>query len=215
MGLFDFFKMDVDFENIISVVIIEKTQLYKEKSRWGVGFGTDLDDCHLIAMEGDLIPDGMEIKFSITYSDEEKRIVTAMAGTPLCDKLLQLAIDPPLNINSNTEDIMKQSKENETYIPVQLKKNQLPNGKYLIGRDIPVGVYDFCWIWGEGSIKKFVNDHDTTYEAVTYYENIGIKHDSQYRQCFHVHCEEGELLQISGNVIVEISKSKPIELDLT
>lgn len=215
MGLFNLFKMDIDFENITSVVIIEKTQLYKEKSRWGVGFGTDLDDCHLIAMEEDLIPDGMEIKFSITYSDEEKRIVTAMAGSSLCDKLLQLSIDPPLNINSNMENIMKSSKENEIYTPVQLKKNQLPNGKYLIGRDIPVGIYDFTWIWGEGSINKFVNDHDTTLGACTYSQNVGNKYDYQSRQCINVHCEEGELLVINGNVIVGISKSKPIELDLT
>ena len=35
-----------------------------------------------------------------------------------------------------------------------------------------------------------------------------------YRQCFHVVCAEGELLKITGNLIVEISKSKKIELDL-
>ena len=29
-----------------------------------------------------------------------------------------------------------------------------------------------------------------------------------YRQCFHVVCAEGELLKITGNLIVEISKSK-------
>lgn len=51
-------------------------------------------------------------------------------------------------------------------------------------------------------------------EASTYYENVGAQYDYEYRQCFHVVCAEGELLKITGNLIVEISKSKKIELDL-
>ncbi len=97
---------------------------------------------------------------------------------------------------------------------VVLQKNQLPNGKYLVGRDIPAGIYDFTWIFGNGSIMKFKNDHDTTLGATTYFQHIGDKYDYEYKQCLNVHCEEGELIDIDGNVVVQIAKSQKVQIDL-
>ena len=133
-----------------------------------------------------------------------------LSGTAEADALLQKAIDP--EITDSSGDI--QQKGSVPYKPITVQKNQLPTGDYLIGRDIPVGIYDFTWVYGHGVIQKFKNDHDSTLGASTYYENVGAQYDYEYRQCFHVVCAEGELLKITGNLIVEIAKSKKIELDL-
>ena len=39
MGLFGNKKNKIDLENIISVVLLEQTQLYGKKNNWGLSFG--------------------------------------------------------------------------------------------------------------------------------------------------------------------------------
>ena len=39
MGLFGNKKSKIDLENIISVVLLEQTQLYGKKNNWGLSFG--------------------------------------------------------------------------------------------------------------------------------------------------------------------------------
>ena len=168
-------------------------------------------DSRVIAMDGGNVPAGMEIKFSVTYKNGKKEIVKATSGTELCDQLLQMAIDP---VEKSTAKPASNAEEPSEYEPVSLGKNQLPNGNYLIGRDIPVGTYDFTWVFGSGDIMKFENDHDTTLGATTYFQHVGTKYDYKYRQCVNVNCKDGELLKINGNVIVSIAKSKKVELEL-
>lgn len=207
MGIFSR-KSRLDFADIISVVILEQTQLYKAKSNWGMSFGSDFGDGRVIAMDGS-VPAGAEIKFSVTYKDGRKDIVTAMSGTEECTKLLQLAIDPPSVMPSMVETT------SEEYVPVQLKKNQLPNGRYIVGEDIPVGTYDFTWVFGNGSIHIFKDITDTrTLGASKYFQWIGDKHDYEFRQCLNVNCEQGNVIVLDGNIVVEISRSKKVEIDL-
>ncbi len=207
MGLFSR-KSRLDFDDIISVVILEQTQLYKAKSNWGMSFGSDFGDGRVIAMDGS-VPAGAEIKFSVTYKDGRKDIVTAMSGTEECTKLLQLAIDPPSVMPSMVETT------SEEYVPVQLKKNQLPNGRYIVGENIPVGTYDFTWVFGNGSIHIFKDITDTrTLGASKYFQWIGDKHDYEFRQCLNVNCEQGNVIVLDGNIVVEISRSKKVEIDL-
>lgn len=207
MGLFSK-KTKIDFDNIISVVILEQTQLYKGKSNWGVSFGSDFGDGRVIAMDGS-VPAGAEIKFSVTYKDGRKDIVTAMSGTEECTKLLQIAIDPPSVMPSVVETT------SEKYVPVQLQKNQLPNGRYIVGEEIPVGTYDFTWVFGNGSIHIFKDISDTkTLGASKYFQWIGDKHDYEFRQCLNVNCENGNVIVLDGNIVVEISRSKKVEIDL-
>lgn len=208
MGLFSKQRKELDFEDIVSVVILEQTQLYKNKSNWGISFGSTFGDGHVIAMDGS-IPAGSEIKFSVTYKNGKKEIVKAMSGTDVCDRLLQLAVDPSSLQFQDTID--KPAKE---YSPVSVEKNELPAGQYIIGKDIPEGTYDFTWVWGNGSISKYKNDHDTTLGASTYFQWMGNTQEYEFRQCINVKCVDGEMLDLGGNMIVRISKSKPIELDL-
>lgn len=207
MGLFGNKKSKVDLENIISVVLLEQTQLYGKKNNWGLSFGDTFGSPMVMEQT---VPTGSRLKFSVTYRNGKKEIVEVLSGTAEADALLQKAIDPDITDSSGDT----QQKESVPYKPITVQKNQLPTGDYLIGRDIPVGIYDFTWVYGHGVIQKFKNDHDSTLGASTYYENVGAQYDYEYRQCFHVVCTEGELLKITGNLIVEISKSKKIELDL-
>ena len=209
MSLFS--NKTINFAQIQSVVILEQTQLYKGKSNWGMSVDSTLGDSRVIAMDGGNVPVGMEIKFSITYKNGKQEIVKAKSGTELYDRLLQIAIDPQMG--NLTESVNNDTSATE-YEPVSLGKNQLPNGEYLIGWDIPVRIYDFTWVFGSGDIMKFKNDHDTTLGATTYYEHIGNKYDYEYRQCLNVDCKDGELLRITGNVIVGIARSKKVELEL-
>ena len=207
MGVFGNKKSKIDLENIISVVLLEQTQLYGKKNNWGLSFGDTFGSPMVMEQT---VPTGSRLKFSVTYRNGKKEIVEVLSGTAEADALLQKAIDP--EITDSSGDI--QQKGSVPYKPITVQKNQLPTGDYLIGRDIPVGIYDFTWVYGHGVIQKFKNDHDSTLGASTYYENVGAQYDYEYRQCFHVVCAEGELLKITGNLIVEISKSKKIELDL-
>jgi len=43
---------------------------------------------------------------------------------------------------------------------------------------------------------------------------VGNQYDYQNRQLMSVDCKEGEMLRINGSVIVAISRSKKVELDL-
>ena len=207
MGLFNWGKK-IDFAHIVSVVILEETQLYQNKSNFGLSFGSEFGDGRVIAMNNS-VPNGSLVKFSITYEDGKKDVVEVRSNTETYDKLLQLAIDPP-NYQMPTLD----KKQDEEYVPVSLGKNEIPCGKYIIGEHIPVGTYDFSWVWGQGSIFKFDNNHNTTLGATNYFQHIGNKETYEVKQCINVKCMKGELLEISGNVIVKIAHSKGLNLDL-
>lgn len=160
MGLFGNKKSKIDLENIISVVLLEQTQLYGMKNNWELSFGDAFGTPMVMEQT---VPTGSRLKFSVTYRNGKKEIVEVLSGTVEADVLLQKAIDPEMLDSSNNI----QQKESVLYQSIRLQKNQLPTGDYLIGR-----------------------------------------------QCFHVACSEDELLKVTGNLIVEISKSKEIKLDL-
>ena len=94
-----------------------------------------------------------------------------------------------------------------------LGKNQLPNGLYVIGKDIPAGTYDFKWIWGSGSLSRIVKE-ETDEKSSYYFEYMGIEEKYQTRLCINVKCDAEDQIKIDGNIIVEISKSKPVVIDL-
>jgi len=207
MGLFSTKKPKRTLDDIVSVILLEQTQLYQQKSNWGFSLGGNSDG-RVIAMDGGQVPAGSILTFSVTFRDGSKEIVKERSGTAKCDRLLQIAMDPstaPANSNAASE---------KEYVPFSLEKNQLPNGDYLIGRDIPAGTYDFTWVFGNGMILKFINDHDTTLGATTYFQHMGNKEDYEFRQCLNVKCEQGELLKIKGNIVVQISRSKAIKIDV-
>jgi len=78
--------------NITSVVLIEQTQKYKNKTSWGLSFSNSAFG-DPIAMS-QTVPDGTELTFSITYKNGRKKILKVMSGTAMADRLLQMALDP-------------------------------------------------------------------------------------------------------------------------
>ena len=214
MGIFDNLEPE-KYDEIVSTVLIEQTQLYKNKTFWGrIYSGSLFGDP--IAMNQS-VPDGAELSFSVTYKTGRRKILKVMSGTALADRLLQMAMDPDIKQREAKQAVGKSSKRvshtNEKVL-IQLRKNQLPPGRYIFGKDLPVGTFDFTWVWGSGSIELYGTAENTTLGNCLYSENVGNRYDYEYRQCLHVQCASGNMLIIRGNLVVEISRSPKPKIDL-
>ena len=203
------------YDEIVSAVLIEQTQLYKNKTFWGrIYSGSVFGDP--IAMSQS-VPDGAELSFSVTYKTGRRKILKVMSGTALADRLLQLAMDPDIKRREVKQAVGKASQKvphTSEKALIQLRKNQLPQGRYIFGKDLPVGTFDFTWVWGSGSVGLYGTAENTTLGNCLYSENVGNRYDYEYRQCLHVQCESGNMLTIGGNLVVEISRSPKLEIDL-
>ena len=201
--------------NITSVVLIEQTQKYKNKTSWGLSFSNSAFG-DPIAMS-QTVPDGTELTFSITYRNGREKILKVMSGSAMADRLLQMALDPDKR-NAPAGGLEGSSGQNAASAEgkplIKLGKNQLPQGRYIIGRDLPEGTFDFTWVWGDGYLSLYKTDENTTLGNNLYHENVGVAHEYQYRQCLHLQCTAGNMLIIGGNLIVEISRSPKLEIDL-
>ncbi|HOD92601.1 MAG TPA: hypothetical protein PL054_01870 [Clostridia bacterium] len=205
------FEADIDYDNIKSVTVLEITQLYGTKSNIGYSLGSERDEDRAITMQS-TVPKGSEYTFSIKFKNGGTKIAKAESGTAKCDKLLQISNDSKIEEKPKKEKTQKDFQNYKNQLPV-LGKNQLPNGVYIIGKDIPAGTYDFKWVWGSGTLRRVVKQ-ETEQKSSFYYEHMGIEEKYQTRLCINVKCDEGDRIQIEGNIIVEISKSKPVVIDL-
>ena len=100
--------------------------------------------------------------------------------------------------------------------PYHLGRNELPQGTYLIGRDIPPGTYDFFVVYGDGGkldLSKIGEDGKIINVTWKFYW-VGLKESYEKREVLHVLCEEGYTLKIKGNVILKIAKSQDVYIDL-
>lgn len=113
-----------------------------------------------------------------------------------------------------TEPEQRQRKIRDNGIPLKLQKNQIPAGDYVVGKDIPVGVYNFKWVFGAGSFQKYKEEGNTTLGACTYFEHVGVQYDYEYSQLINVNCKDGEWIKISGNLVLGIEKSEKPVIDL-
>ena len=201
--------------NITSVVLIEQTQKYKNKTSWGLSCSKSAFGDPIVMSQ--TVPDGTKLTFSITYKNGRKRILKVMSGTAIADRLLQMALDPDKR-DASADRIEGKSGQNAVSAEgkplIKLGKNQLPQGRYIIGKDLPEGTFDFTWVWGEGYLSLYKTDENTTLGNNLYLENVGIAHEYQYRQCLHLQCAAGNMLIIGGNLVVEISRSPRLDIDL-
>ena len=101
-------------------------------------------------------------------------------------------------------------------VPYHLKINELPQGTYLIGRDIPAGTYDFFVVYGDGG-KFDICKRDESGKIIdgtwTFYW-VGLKETYEKRELIHVLCNEGYTIEISGSVILRIAKSQNVKINL-
>ena len=196
-------------------MLIEQTQKYKNKTSWGLSFSNSAFG-DPIAMS-QTVPDGTELIFSITYKNGRKKILKVMSGTAMADRLLQMALDPYKG-NASADRIGAKSGQNAASAEgkplIKLGKNQLPQGRYIIGNNLPEGTFDFTWVWGDGYLSLYKTDENTTLGNNLYHENVGVAHEYQYRQCLHLQCTAGNMLIIGGNLVVEISRTPKLEINL-
>lgn len=159
------------YDEIVSAVLIEQTQLYKNKTFWGrIYSGSVFGDP--IAMSQS-VPSGAELSFSVTYKTGRRKVLKVMSGTALADRLLQMAMDPDIKTVATGKAVGTPSqKHSHTAGKAMFKlgKNQLPQGRYMFGTDLPVGTFDFTWVWGSGSIGLYGTAENTTLGNCLYSE---------------------------------------------
>lgn len=214
MEIFSKNNRQENFDNIVSVVLIEQTQKYKNKTSWGLSFSSSAFGDPIAMSQS--VPDGTELIFSVTYNNGKKKIMKVMSGTTLADRLLQMALDPDeKNMQAARGDGESAQNNCADEKPlIKLKKNQLPQGRYIIGKELPEGTFDFTWVWGEDYLSLYKTGENTTLGNNLFHENVGVAHEYQYRQCLHLQCAPGNMLIIGGNLVVEISRSPKLEIDL-
>jgi hypothetical protein len=100
--------------------------------------------------------------------------------------------------------------------PYRLGRNELPQGTYLIGRDIPPGTYDFFVVYGDGGKLDLAkrDEEGKIINGTWKFYWVGLKASYENREVVHVLCEEGFTLKITGNVILKIAKSQDVYIDL-
>lgn len=209
-----FFGNGFNIDDVESVVIIEQTQNYKNKSKAGLLFGENLFNPNVLFMDGNSEPAGSTYTFIVTFKNGEKKIIKERSGTTMCDELLQKALDPA-SLEENDNQQVKETNITQPQPPTrapELKKNQLPQGEYKIGVDIPAGRFDFHLVWGDGEISLYDSKGKENGKLI-FYEFMG-NGPIRKLDCVNLECQEGWYLCVEGNVIVNISRSKSIEIDL-
>lgn len=114
--------------------------------------------------------------------------------------------------NDETVDVV----ENPKPVKKELEKNQIPNGTYIIGEDIPEGIYDFLVIEGEGDLSLYKSADNLDYENRIHQFSLSDKVDSKFykTQCYRIVCKKGNCLVIGDTLVVEISKSPKLYFEL-
>ena len=197
--------------NIKSAKIVDITQWNKEKLEpSGVSYGRGGGRAYWRVKR---VPTHKVVEFDVTFMDGQVKQISTREGSKRYESIISY-IDNPRSTPKPTTSKSSTVNEPPRAAPIstiEVKKNQLTAGVYIIGKDIPPGRYDLTWIWGDGSVHKY---KDETLGSSNYFQWIGNEHKYQHRQCIGVLCLEGEYLRIDGNVVVEIKRSKEIEIDL-
>ena len=200
-------------EDIKAAKIVNTIQWHKEKLEpSGVSYGRGGSRVYWRVKK---VPTHKEVVFEVTYTNGKVRKISTTEGSKRYDQIMHcLERTRPVQKPTVSKSITTNTIPNEVSVaPLEIKKNQLTAGVYVIGKDIPEGRYDLVLIWGRGSITKYV-DKTTALGASNYFQWIGNEHSYEQQRCVGIVCKGGEYMRIDGNVIVEIKKSKEIEIDL-
>lgn len=208
-------KNNLDFTQIKSVVILETTQLYNESSSFGTSSGWHIGDVRYYDMPSTISPAGMVYTFSVTFKNGTKEIYKVNSGTAVCDKLLQFVLDPDVNASCvgnvplKTEEQGSEQKPSiDTDPDFTLGKNQLPQGEYKIGSDIPAGRFDLKVVFGKGSLTHITADKGRNFLW------LGLKESYENSLVVGINLSEGDTLKIEGNVVLEISRTNDIKIEV-
>ena len=118
----------------------------------------------------------------------------------------------------NSQYCSKSSQGSNSMSPgaYRLNKNDLTQGEYVIGKDIPVGVYDFFVVYGNGGkfdIARY-DENDKIIDGTWSFYWVGLQETYEKKELIHIDCKEGYTVKISGNVVLKIVKSQSIRIEL-
>lgn len=181
---------------------------------------------------GGMAPRGIKTRcrFRIRYENGKEKTEDCYEGDGRYDQLMNIIRMqeqkgermikaehlPSLNQTQMPKERKVATQPKASIEPYSLKKNELPQGKYLIGRDIPPGTYDFFVVYGNGG-KFDMCKYDESGKIIDRpgkFYWVGLKETYENSELIHVHCPEGYNIEISGNVILKIAKSQEISIDL-
>ena len=162
-----------------------------------------------------IIKNDARILFVARMNDGSAELLQAKEGSEASLKLFQACENAQSDYIPPPPPPRPQA-SNEPAKPYQLGKNELPQGKYLIGRDIPAGTYDFFVVYGNGGsfdLAKYDENDEIVNGTWTSFW-VGLKEDYEKHELIHIECKEGYTIKIRGNVILKIAKSQQVKIDL-
>lgn len=170
-----------------------------------------------------ILKSDVRLLFVAAMADGTVQLLQEKQGSSGCTKLLSLcSVEPPEYIPPPPKEERSEAPKytnvghGKKAEPYNLKTNELPQGEYLIGKDIPVGTFDFFVVYGTGgcfNIMKLDSDGkiiDGTWDFFW----VGLKEDYEKRELIHVNCKEGYTIKLDGNVILKIARSKQVKIEL-
>ena len=200
-------------EKIVSAEVISRTQVMTEKYQHS-GFSIGMRGNPRMYWRVKQVPSHTRVEVAVVYEDGKHRQLTLTEGGLRYNRIMSIC-EKRKAVSTKTVPQIEESPKTSTpevdYIDV--KTNQLVAGVYVIGEAIPEGNYDLKWVWGSGSVHKYV-DNTTTLGASNLFQWVGNTHDYEQRVLVNVVCKSGEYLHVCGNLVVEIRKSKPVVLNL-
>jgi len=199
-------------EKIVSAEVVDRTQIMREEYRHS-GFSIGTRGGGRMYWRVKNVPSHVEVKLNVVYENGNHAQLTLTEGSGRYNRIMaqcEKRKEVPTKVTP-VFDALPNASEKVDFVEVQT--NQLVAGVYVIGEVIPEGNYDFRWIWGSGSLEKYV-DHTTTLGASNLFAWVGNTKNYENRQLVNVVCKTGEHLHVSGNLIVEIRKSTPVKLEL-
>lgn len=198
-------------QKIVSAKVVERTQIMTDECAPS-GFSLGSRGGGRLYWRFRKVPSHVEVKVDVVFEDGEHQRLTLTEGSGRYNRIMAICKkreEASAKTLSPSKPSPKKSPSEVDYIDVKI--NQLVAGVYVIGELIPEGNYDLRWVWGSGSVHKYV---DNTLSASNLFQWVGNTHDYEQRVLVNVACKSGECLRIDGNLIVEIRKSKPVVLDL-
>ena len=200
-------------EKIVSAEVVDRTQIMREECQTS-GFSFGFNGNPRIHMRFVQVPSYIQVKLAVVYENGKHDLIVLNESSGRFNRIMSIC-EKRKKIPAESVPVIEEAATSSTtevdYIDV--KKNQLVAGVYVIGEAIPEGNYDLKWVWGSGSVHKYV-DNTTTLGASNLFQWVGNTKDYEQRVLVNVACKSGEYLHIDGNLIVEIRKSKPVVLDL-
>ena len=106
-------------------------------------------------------------KVAVVYESGKSRVLTLTEGNNRYNRICQKRKEVTCEVAPTVSKAQKSKTVKVDYIDV--KMNQLVAGVYVIGELIPEGNYDQKWVWGRGSVGKYV-DQTVTYDKRTMFQ---------------------------------------------